>query len=288
MNAIRFTPDERLAPPSDKIDAAARMVREDGYVVLEDVVDPDHVAVLRDKMLADLPTILARPDTPFNFNAINVQQDPPPFPPYLFRDVWCNEVAIALSEAVLGTGVKSAFYSGNTALPGGQRQPVHPDVAQLWPDLTVATPAFGLVVNLPTVDMDPENGATELWPGTHTDTSVWIGEGAARIPEERLAAWRARRPPFQPTVRAGSLVVRDIRLWHAGMPNRTERPRPMIAMIHWVGWWDVEPVPFHASAREILEHPRLRTVARYVDGPIDYLMHSEAYDYTPGEATPDA
>src|SRR3712207_6891852 len=56
------------------------------------------------------------------------------------------------------SGLKNAYYSGNTALPGGERQPVHPDVGQLWPGLEQATPPFGFVVNVPVVDMTEENG----------------------------------------------------------------------------------------------------------------------------------
>ena len=47
----------------------------------------------------------------------NVQQDPPPFPPYLFRDVLLNDMVIAVTTAVLGTPVKNTMYGGNTAMP---------------------------------------------------------------------------------------------------------------------------------------------------------------------------
>ena len=36
---------------------------------------------------------------------------------------------------------------------------------------------------------------------------------------------------------AGSLLVRDMRMWHRGTPNRSEAPRPNIAFIysrHWL------------------------------------------------------
>jgi len=281
VNTIRFLPDECVFPPDSKVREAARMVEDDGYVVLEDVVDTGHLAVLRDRMLEELPRILARPDAPYNFNDTNVQQDPPPFPPFLFRDVLCNEVAIAVSRAVLGDGVRNGFYSGNTALPGGKKQPVHADVGQLWPSLETATPAFGLVVNVPVVDMGPWNGATELWPGTHRDTSQWIGGGPPRIAEELLVRWSAAFPPFQPEVRAGSVLLRDIRMWHRGMPNPSSQPRPMIAMIHWSGWYESERIRFPRSAAPFLEHPSLRTAVEWVEVPFDHTLHGVAYDYAP-------
>ena len=220
----------------EHLQQALAALREDGFVVLEDVVDTAHLATLRERMSRDLEQILARPDAPFQFNAGNVQQDPPPFAPYLFRDVLLNDTVIEVTKAMLGPGVKNTFYSGNTALPGGERQPVHPDLAQLWPDLQHPAPPFGLVVNIPIVDMSAQNGSTEIWPGTHGDTSSSIHDNSLRIPSELLEQLRKERAPIQPTVRCGSAIIRDIRLWHAGMPNHTQQARPMIAMIHWCSW----------------------------------------------------
>ena len=282
MIEIPLTQSERTggALSSEHLSAALGALAADGFVVLHDLIEPAHVSALRDKMLEDLPQVLARKDAPFNFNVGNVQQDPPPFAPYLFRDVLANDFVIAVTKAALGPGVKNAYYSGNTALPGGHsRQPVHPDVGQLWPDLPLATPPFGLVVNVPLVDVDEKNGSTELWPGTHQDATYSLRDGSTRIPDAVLDARRAVRAPLQPAVPAGSVVIRDIRLWHAGMPNRTDTPRPMIAMIHWAGWWGHgDTVPFAKDAEALLTHPDLKTNARFVDGPIDYLRHNQAYD----------
>ncbi|HVK03164.1 MAG TPA: phytanoyl-CoA dioxygenase family protein [Armatimonadaceae bacterium] len=280
MTGIGLDEEERAAGRMGeaKRAEALRALAEDGFVVLRGVIDVAHIDLLKERMLADLGRILARADAPFNFNTGNVQQAPPPFHPYLFRDVLFNEMVIGVTRAALGPGVKNGFYSGNTALPGGERQPVHPDVGQLWPDLAHATPPFGLVVNVPVVDMGPENGATELWPGTHRDTTYSIHDGAPRIPEEKLAPWRARRPPVQPTAARGDVLIRDTRLWHAGMPNHTEEPRPMIAMIHWASWWsEADAIDLPEEARDFFTHPALRTVARWHPS-VDHLRHGQAYD----------
>ena len=282
MTVPEITPTPAGASPlaPDQLQAAVRALREDGLVVLNDVIDRSHLAMLRERMLDDLQAILDRDDAPYNFNTGNVQQDPPPFPPYLFRDVLLNDAVVAVTRAMLGPGLKNSFYSGNTALPGGQKQPVHPDVGQLWPNLEVATPPFAFVVNVPLVDMTPANGSTELWPGTHRDTTMCAQDGDIKVPETALARRQEIRPPVQPSVRCGSALVRDIRLWHRGMPNRTETPRPMIAMIHWISWWGgAEPVPFPKGTEEFFHHPELKTNARFVDGPIDYLRHNQAYDF---------
>ena len=280
MNALTITRDEyasgQITPEHSA--AAVAAIRSDGYVVLNDVVNRSHAASLRERMLTDLDQILARPDAPFNFNTGNVQQDPPPFPPYLFRDVLVNPLVIAVTRALLGPGLKNTMYSGNTALPGGTRQPVHPDIGQLWPQLEHPTPPYALVVNVPVVDMDAHNGSTELWPGTHLDTTFSIHDGSARIPQDVLDRRRVVEPPLQPSVRCGSVVIRDIRMWHAGMPNHVQQPRPMIAMMHVCGWWASDPITFPKGTEEFFAHPDLRTHARFVESDIDYLLHNQSYD----------
>ena len=264
-----------------EVNDALAALEEDGYVVLENAVDLAHLDVLKARMLADVEKILARPDAPFNFNAGNIQQAPPPFGPYLFEDVLFNERVISVTHALFGDGVKNAFYSGNTALKSESRQPVHPDVGQLWPNLTVAPPAFGIVVNVPVVDMDERNGATQLWPGTHKDTTLSIRDGSIRVPEAALTARRKVRPPFQPTVKRGSVILRDIRLWHAGMPNHTGEPRPMIAMIHWPHWYQTnDAIEIPEESRDFFSHPVLHTQLKIVEN-LDHTLHGGAYDFQP-------
>ena len=283
MNSLDITPEEIATRrmTQEHLNAAVRAVKEDGYVILNDVIAMEHLDILRDRMLADVEAFLAREDTPFNFNPSNLQQDPPPFPPYLFRDVLRNDMAVAVTHAILGEGVKNTLYSGNTALHSTQRQPVHADSGQLWrgmePDQ--ASPAYALVVNVPVVDVSPTNGGTELWPGTHRDTGISVYDDI-KIPAEALEAWRAKSPPFQPTMRRGGILIRDIRLWHAGMPNRTQQPRPMIAMIHYARWMEAHsPLKFPKGSEAIFADSDLKTHAVFVDGPIDYIHAPHAYDY---------
>lgn len=283
MISLAITPEEKAAGhlTPEHIQTALAALRDDGFVVLENVVSSESLDALREKMLADVEAFTNRPDAPFNFNRGNVQQDPPPFPPYLFRDVLVNDFVIDVTRAALGPGVTNAFYSGNTAIKSEEEQPVHADTGQLFPGLEVATPAFGLVVNVPVVDMSAENGSTGIWPGTHKDTTVAIADGDIKATPEALARWREKTTPIQPDVKRGSILIRDIRLWHNGMPNRTDTPRPMIAMIHWVGWWKyIDKLTFPKGTEEFFQHPELRTNAVFVDGPIDYIRKPQAYEYS--------
>jgi hypothetical protein len=280
LTELEITPDETESGEisAGHLSAAVEALKIDGIVILKNAVDLTHIEALRERMLEDLKTILARGDCPYNFTESNVQQDPPPFPPYLFKDVLLNEIVIAITRAMLGPGLKNSFYSGNTALPSGLRQPVHPDTAQLWRGLDAPSPPFAFVINVPVMDVTVENGATEIWPGSHHDTTVSIFDRDlgldGLVPEEALERRRAFAPPVYPSLKAGSIVIRDMRLWHAGMPNRTDTARPMIAMIHYIKWWGAcEPIPFPKGTEAFFRHPALRTNALFVDGPVEYLKH---------------
>ncbi len=261
-------------------ESAIAAMREDGVVVLREAVDLAHIVALRERMLADLPAVLARRDAPFNFNPDNVQQSPPRDRALLFADVLFNEHAIAVTGALMPE-VKNTFYSGNTALPGTRRQPVHGDGCHLWRQ-AVPNP-YAIVINVPLIDMHPGNGVTELWPGTHRIPYA-VCNPDLKVPPELVEAQRRLRPPEQPVIPAGSLVLRDLRLWHAGMPNHSSTPRTMLAMVHNVGWWPAWEKPkFRSDTKDFFVHPRLQTEVEWVD-EVDHNALDHPYEFAPPPA----
>ena len=118
-----------------------------------------------------------------------------------------------------------------------QRQPVHSDADFDHPDHP-----FALVTNVPLIEMTPANGSTEIWLGTHKfDVSAQDGahgdRASGRIKKKLLDERNVICAPQQPIIPKGSLVVRDLRLWHAGMPNYTDQVRIMLALIHFAPWY---------------------------------------------------
>src|SRR5580765_6767360 len=166
--SIDFSDAERATgqPTAEHLQACVEAIRTDGFVILNDLIDPAHLDVLHERIVADVELLKQRPDAPYNWHPGNVQQDPPPFAEYLFADVVRNDLAIAVTSAVLGPNIKNVMYGGNTALPSDQRQPVHADTGHLWPleVMAVAHPPAQLVLNFCTVDVSAENGSTEIWP----------------------------------------------------------------------------------------------------------------------------
>lgn len=280
MTILTLSADELATQTlsESNLQRAVEAIHSDGLVALENAVALEHLDVLHEKMAEDAHFIASRPDAPFNWNKGNIQQDPPPFSPYLFRDVLMNPFVIAIAKKVFGTRIKNTAYTGNTALKSDARQPVHGDCGHLWDDMKTAHPSHMLVVNIPTVAISPGNGATELWPGTHRDTSIG-NKGNSEVEDRVLEMRRAVSPPLQPTLPRGAMIIRDMRMWHAGMPNTTDTPRPMIALIWSAAWLEVgTPLQFPIGEKSWFAHPDLEQCARWVEDDIDYLHASAGHD----------
>ncbi len=284
MNSIDISRSERETGmlESENLNEAVRAVLDEGFVVLNSVIDHEHIHEIQAKMLEDVPVITALPEPPYQFTRGHIQHDPPPFDPYLFRDVVCNDIVVAITHKILGNGVRNTFYSGNTNLPGSVRQPVHVDQGHLWPGQERAHPASMLVVNVPVLDMTAHNGSIELWPESHLDTTVAWND-SIRVPEAKVRERVSCHTPFQPEVLLGGVLIRDMRLWHRGVPNLSDTPRPMIAMIHACPWMRSGQITVQTGTEHYFEHRLLETSARYMEGSINYLSGHKSYDPRPEE-----
>jgi ectoine hydroxylase-related dioxygenase (phytanoyl-CoA dioxygenase family) len=121
-----------------------------------------------------------------------------------------------------------------------------------------------LILHVALIDFTDENGSTELWPGTHLITDV-----DPRTGDRLNIAERARdMPSVRTNMPAGSLVSRDMRVWHRAMPNHSDAIRTMTSMVffrqfhrfpqHLTG----SPPQMPNGAREMLSE-RARRLYRY-------------------------
>ena len=206
-------------------------IRVNGYVILENVINHDHLDILRERMDAD-SQVLIKAEKWGGAGRLkgHLQQGPPPFAPYIFKDVVANPYVIQVTKALLGPGLYNNFYNGNTNCPGSTTQPLHRDGAHLWPDQKVAHPTTEVVVNISPQDTTEENGSVEIWPGSHLEV------GEHHIDEAQEEARRKICPPTRGNAKKGSVLIRDMRLWHRGVPNPSDKPRHMIALIYRVHW----------------------------------------------------
>ena len=180
-----------------------------------------------------------------------MSQGPPLQPSLMYEDIWANKPASTILSCLLGPRPRVNYVNGNTALPVTEnrgRQRVHADLT-----FNHGMMPFGIVANYYLIDVSPANASTELWLGSHRDTTFAdhrncrdkSGQDSISakdleiefgIKEELVERRRQFAPPVQPVVKKGAVVLRDLRLWHAGIANPTNEPRIMLAFVHtpWV------------------------------------------------------
>jgi hypothetical protein len=125
-------------------------------------------------------------------------------------------------------------------------------------------------------DVDLYNGATEFWLGTHegyskadhsSPTTGWI--------KQEVFDQRAKTdPPIRPAIPKGSILIRDLRCWHAGRENHTDHPRIILGFLYSPRWFGSQMrMALPSSARPILES------WSHVDcvEPVD--LHPAEFDY---------
>ena len=78
---------------------------------------------------------------------------------------------------------------------------------------------YFVIANVAVVDTTIQNGAIDMIPGTHKKFyKYW-----------RFALERVARKSLRIEMKQGDVLVRTSNVWHRGMPNFTDAPRPMLA-----------------------------------------------------------
>ena len=294
---IKLSPEELKTKTltSHNLQAALEALESDGLVALENAVDTAHLDKLNERMASDAEILWARPNTHVNFNpdCNNIQQEPVPLEGYVFDDVIANPWAAIILESALGPQPQVRLYSANTAFKATGRQPVHIDVENF------PRAPHGYCVNINLVSTSPQNGATEFWLGTHNDSRCNLltvnGTGddgpdvnvASHKRQERaqnlgvttglvdslVEERRKIRPPIQPSLPKGSVIIRDIRLWHAGMPNKTSDVRIMLVTVAFSKWYrSNQKLVLPNRWKERIQWGRLDPCIEWVDDEQDYLQ----------------
>lgn len=106
---------------------------------------------------------------------------------------------------------------------------------------------FFVIANVPLCPFNATTGSTEFWLGSHASTSgkdqviatpettlanatLRVGDPVTYVLPEVVEMRRQIRPPIQPVCEKGDIMLRDLRTWHAGMPNESDQYRIMLAL----------------------------------------------------------
>lgn len=259
LNKVIISPEEFAKGVLSKVtlSQAVNAINHDGYVILENAVSHLHLDRLHEKMREDSCQLIAAAqwDTIGRVKG-HLQQAPPPFAPYVFRDIISNPFVVQVTKQMLGEAVSNKLYSGNTNCPGSMAQPVHVD-----------GPKSYLIINIGLNDINELNGSIELWPGTHL-----LANAGTRFPDQWLEARRKVIPPIRANTKKGSVLIRHSQLWHRGMPNHSDQPRQMIAMSHYpCRFKPREPLQFQKGCEAEFENSSLYPNIKFIEQPIAYL-----------------
>lgn len=208
---------------------AWRSLREGGYIMIESVLSKDWVETMREAFEEELKKAVAGKENLVKKAKGHYGTSAPMRMPFLDPIAIENSIALQIMEAAMGKNIFSYLpYGCNTSWPGSGVQHIHRDTGQLFPEVPYVLPVSIVVVNIPLADFTIENGSTEVWPGTHLIADL---DPSDRTPE-KLEARAAQMPSVRMVMPAGSLVVRDLRVWHRGMPNTTQTIRTMLALVY--------------------------------------------------------
>jgi len=99
---------------------------------------------------------------------------------------------------------------------------------------------YFVIANVAVVDTTIQNGAIDMIPGTHKKFyKYW-----------RFAAEGAARKSVRIEMKQGDVLIRTSNVWHRGMPNFTEAPRPMLAFT-WEDGGSTHADPFSVDGGKV-------------------------------------
>jgi hypothetical protein len=243
-------------------DEFRRALDDVGFVVFRDVVSRDKLTELNRVLVEEFARALAAGELfeggGFHSGHLNC------YPGEASRSVY-DELAgagvFALVRAVRPDIADSVRATLNFNLPGSVAQHYHMD--------GLYTSEF-LICNVAVVDTDLRNGAIDVLPGTNREfLKFW-----------RYALRRTYRSSTRVPLSQGDVIVRKSTLWHRGMPNRTDAPRPMMA-ITFGEMDDLAADPFAANGGRIEFYPNWYNTGRlgqlrertFVAAPITYSAY---------------
>ena len=185
---------------------------EQGYCVIEDVLDPSKTVDARHRLVEaaakserrGIPTYMEGLDPNSNnvrvFNLLDL--DP------VFVELISHPVALEVARYLLEDDFVISNFTANIAKPGSGSMTIHSDQALVVPEPWHAPWSLNVIWCLD--DVRGENGGTLFMPRSHRF------ERNEDVPTDMAD----RMIPLEAT--AGSVVAMDGRIWHTSGPNTTQ------------------------------------------------------------------
>lgn len=258
-----------------EIERAVRLFHRDGFVVVRDALDTDHVDFLRAGVAEVVADIVAldpdrsgnRGSHRYSFGGSSMTRS------MLHRPEWQMLIDLPTVTPILTAIFGSSDYvvraaSGDFCLPGAtEYQPLHADMRDFVDPETTPFSSFHdpagqvsvrdlpcpyVCVNFMAVDMTPLNGPTRQIPGTQ--------RSRAPIPRRSQEPEWMRLSTVCPAP-AGAVQIRDVRAWHGGTPNLTDEVRAIANVEYYAPWFREPMIPgiTRGDQRKLSDHGQRMT-----------------------------
>jgi len=203
-----------------EIESFVQRVYDDGFCVLPEHFARALVDVWREAFAPLLARHIEREGHRRNRGPGRYYVTLPFVEPFADPRVFEDEDVLAVVKLLVGEDAALCQLATDTPILGSEYQDIHRDAQPLFPETGRETPPYQLAVNFPLVDVSPEHGPFEITRGTHMVTK-----------EEGLQQIERGEALLEPLLmKAGDVMIRDVRGLHRGSPNRTEEPRPMVVL----------------------------------------------------------
>ena len=276
----------------ESVQEGVEQFHRNGLVILENAVSPYATQHVLERMLSDYKK--RQNSTKLHWNQGrgpgNISQTPPLLAEYLHEEIWANRLGVNIMENIIGPRPQLSFATSNIVLPRTEgRQAVHSDYYCSHFDF----PVF-LEVNVYLHDVHPGNGATEFWLGTHEGYSKADHSSSITgwIKQDVFTSRAAVSPPVQPSIPRGSLMIRDLRCWHAGRANGSDTSRIILGFMYSPRWFGSHMrTRLPSAAQESMKswtHIDYLENVEFINEDIDYLNSHQDINLTQTPSDPRA
>ena len=191
---------------TEKDTALQALTKGAGYYSLENLVEPELAAKVRDFVLARLDEGVENSSGDINLTHL-LTLDP------MFQAMITNPRLLAIAHALIGNDCKLAAFTAKTLMPGCSSGHLHVDY-----------PYWAMDPGMP---VEPALMMQVIWmmqPFTEENGGTWIAPGSQHY-DERVDEERFRQEAIQVTGNAGDAVISHGLLWHQTAINHSEEPR---------------------------------------------------------------
>lgn len=202
-----------MTVPTDDAEAT-QVILTQGFIVMGGVLESAHVVEMREVC----EKVLARRNALRTRVPLELHRRPPLGVP----SVYAHPALVPIVRELIGEASVTEFWIRSTA-PGSRPDKIHRDRRGLPPP---GSKPVNLGVDFMLTDCTPENGATEIWPGSQL---------LVDRDEEDLRNTRHRaglEPSVPITGTAGSAVLRDLRAWHRAGANHDPARRILLSVVY--------------------------------------------------------